>query len=78
MADFEPILTARWGQPEAVTIDGYLRSGGYQGLKKALGMSPEDVIEEVKSSGLRGRGGQASPPGSSGRSSPRTPASPST
>src|SRR5438093_2885530 len=63
MAEFEPILTARWGDPEAVTIEGYERSGGYQALRKALSMGPEGVIEEVKSSGLRGRGGAGFPTG---------------
>ena len=63
MAEFEPILTARWGDPEAPGIDRYLATGGYQGLKRALGMSPPDVIEEVKSSGLRGRGGAGFPTG---------------
>ena len=53
----EPVLTARWSDPEVLSIDGYRRSGGYEALKKALGMSPADVIEEVKGSGLRGRGG---------------------
>jgi NADH-quinone oxidoreductase subunit F len=63
MAEFEPVLTARWGDDEAVSIDGYLKAGGYQGLKKALSMSPGDVIEEVQSSGLRGRGGAGFPTG---------------
>ncbi|MGH2573859.1 MAG: NADH-quinone oxidoreductase subunit NuoF [Actinomycetota bacterium] len=63
MAEFEPVLTARWGNDEAVSIDGYLKAGGYQGLKKALSMSPGDVIEEVQSSGLRGRGGAGFPTG---------------
>jgi NADH-quinone oxidoreductase subunit F len=59
----EPVLTARWGSPDAVTIDGYRRAGGYAALEKALGMAPADVIEEVKSSGLRGRGGAGFPTG---------------
>jgi NADH-quinone oxidoreductase subunit F len=62
-ADFEPVLTARWKDEAASSIDGYLRTGGYRGLKKALAMSPDDVIEEVKSSGLRGRGGAGFPTG---------------
>src|SRR5207245_7084595 len=63
MTEFEPVLTARWADPEAATIDGYLAAGGYHGLAKALAMDPTDVIEEVKSSGLRGRGGAGFPKG---------------
>src|SRR5207249_2887774 len=60
---FEPVLTARWGDPEAVGIDGYLRTGGYQGVRKALAMDPDAVIGEGKASGLRGRGGAGFPTG---------------
>jgi NADH-quinone oxidoreductase subunit F len=63
MAEFEPVLTARWGNHEARSIDGYLRTGGYRALRKALAMDPADVIEEVKTSGLRGRGGAGFPTG---------------
>ena len=38
-------------------LDCYLKDGGYKDLKKALKMKPEDLVEEVKKSGLRGRGG---------------------
>ena len=41
----------------ATDIDDYVLHGGYSGLAKSLAMSPEDVIERVKASGLRGRGG---------------------
>lgn len=43
------------------TIDGYLASGGYEAFRKALAMGPDAVQEEVKVSGLRGRGGAGFP-----------------
>ena len=42
-------------------INHYIARGGYEGLNKALQMEPEQVIEEVKASGLRGRGGAGFP-----------------
>ncbi|HEX2645411.1 MAG TPA: NADH-quinone oxidoreductase subunit F, partial [Thermoanaerobaculia bacterium] len=54
---FEPVLTRNVGNPDALTVRGYRKSGGYEGLEKALKMEPDAVIEEVKKSGLRGRGG---------------------
>lgn len=51
------VLTSRFGIPNSVSIDVYLANAGYQGLRKALQMKPEEVINEVKKSGLRGRGG---------------------
>jgi NADH-quinone oxidoreductase subunit F len=49
---------------QALGLQGYERSGGYQGLRKALrGMTPQSVQEEVKASGLRGRGGAGFPTG---------------
>jgi NADH-quinone oxidoreductase subunit F/NADP-reducing hydrogenase subunit HndC len=44
-------------------IDDYLKIGGYAGIRKALAMSQKEVIEEVKLSGLRGRGGAGFPTG---------------
>jgi len=44
-------------------IDYYIANGGYKGLRKALEMKPEDVIDEVKKSNLRGRGGACFPTG---------------
>ncbi len=40
-----------------LTLKEYEKTGGYQGLRKALQMSPKEVMEEVKASNLRGRGG---------------------
>lgn len=49
---------------QALSLQGYERSGGYQGLRKALReMTPQKVQEEVKKSGLRGRGGAGFPTG---------------
>ena len=45
------------GEMDAVGIDDYLIGGGYSGLARALSISPDDVIEDVRASGLRGRGG---------------------
>src|SRR6266508_5257663 len=57
------ILTAWWAEPETVWITRYVQTGGYKGLRKALTMAPQEVIEEVKASGLRGRGGAGFPTG---------------
>ena len=51
------------GRISPVDFDDYTANGGYEGLKKALTMKPEEVIEEVKISGLRGRGGGGFPTG---------------
>ncbi|ANH82356.1 NADH oxidoreductase (quinone) subunit F [Niabella ginsenosidivorans] len=44
-------------------FDTYRKNGGYRSVEKALKMAPEDVVEEVKKSGLRGRGGAGFPTG---------------
>ncbi|MGB3565324.1 MAG: NADH-quinone oxidoreductase subunit F, partial [Thermoanaerobaculia bacterium] len=60
---FEPVLTRNLGNPDALTVAGYRANGGYEALAKGLEMEPDEVIEEVKKSGLRGRGGAGFPAG---------------
>ncbi len=57
------ILLRNCGYTDPSNIDHYIANGGYRGLKRALEMDPESVIEEVKRSGLRGRGGAGFPTG---------------
>jgi NADH-quinone oxidoreductase subunit F len=57
------ILSARWDRPDGNTLDGYLATGGYEALRKALSMQPDDIIEIVKEANLRGRGGAGFPAG---------------
>ena len=51
------------GTLDALGINEYILSGGYSGLARALSMSPDEVIEDVLASGLRGRGGAYFPAG---------------
>lgn len=59
----EPILTAHVRERNSFTLDFYLRHQGYEGLRRALGMPRDEVIETVKQAGLRGRGGAGFPTG---------------
>jgi len=60
---FQPVLTRNAGKPEVHSVSGYRDTGGYEALRKALALEPSAVIEEVKRSGLRGRGGAGFPAG---------------
>ena len=57
------LLTEHYDKDEFIGLDGYKKLGGYAVLKKAFSMKPEQIIDEVKASGLRGRGGAGFPTG---------------
>ena len=57
------ILTSRLGRDDSHTLAGYLATGGYEGLRKALSMTPEAVAAEVDAVSLLGRGGAGFPAG---------------
>lgn len=61
-------------RPDQAELDAYVARGGYQGLRRALGMAPGAVIEEIEKSGLRGRGGAGFPTGRKWKFIPQDPA----
>lgn len=70
------ILSEYFGDPEARTLAGWREHGGYRALEKALQMAPDAVTEEVKASGLRGRGGAGFPTGLKWSFMPKEPTKP--
>jgi NADH-quinone oxidoreductase subunit F len=61
------ILLENIGRIDPEDIDHYIARGGYEALAKALQMSPEDIVEEIRESALRGRGGAGLPTGDPAR-----------
>jgi NADH-quinone oxidoreductase subunit F len=59
----QPIVTARYGLHESWTMRTYLQNGGYEGLRKALSMRREELVEQVTAATLLGRGGAGFPAG---------------
>ncbi len=57
------VLSRRFGLPDSASLGTYLATEGYQAFLKAARMKPDEIIEEVKASNLRGRGGAGFPAG---------------
>ncbi len=66
------IVSKNFGLESSETLDVYLANGGFKAFKKAKEMTPEAIIEEVKASSLRGRGGAGFPTGLKWSFVPRT------
>src|SRR6202163_933582 len=72
--NYVPVLLTHPGRVGPVSLDDYQAEDGYAGWRKALtAMTPEQVVEEVKASGLRGRGGAGFPTGSKWGFIPKSP-----
>jgi NADH-quinone oxidoreductase subunit F len=61
--ELTPALTAHWDEADSFTLAAYRRDGGYEALPIALAMEPDQVIQTLKDSVLRGRGGAGFPTG---------------
>ncbi|HXJ39496.1 MAG TPA: NADH-quinone oxidoreductase subunit L, partial [Bryobacteraceae bacterium] len=67
-----PVLTRRFRLPNSQSIETYLANDGYKAFEKAIGMTQDEIIGEVKTSILRGRGGAGFPTGMKWGFVPRT------
>ncbi|MDR5867641.1 formate dehydrogenase beta subunit [Halomonas koreensis] len=63
LARQQRLTFARIGVTDPLSIADYLAHDGFRGLERALDLTDQDIVEEVKASGLRGRGGAAFPTG---------------
>ncbi|MDP9892552.1 formate dehydrogenase iron-sulfur subunit [Variovorax boronicumulans] len=70
----ERLTFARMGITDPVSVSDYEAHEGYAGLRRALGLKPEEVVQQVLDSGLRGRGGAAFPAGIKWKTVMATPA----
>src|SRR5258708_18262620 len=66
------IVSKRFGLPNSASLDTYLASDGFKAFFKAMEMTPEQIVDEVKASALRGRGGAGFPAGMKWSFVPRT------
>ena len=56
MIEEKKVLTRHNGDSEMEKVENYIKDGGFEGLKNAFERQPEEIVEEVKKSFLRGRG----------------------
>jgi NADH-quinone oxidoreductase subunit F len=70
------VISKYLGDPTQRRLDTYVARGGYEALKKAFSVSPAEVIDVVKASGLRGRGGAGFPTGLKWSFMPKEPTKP--
>lgn len=63
LASQERLTFARMGVTDPLSLSDFESHGGWAGLRRAVGMTPQDLVDEVLASGLRGRGGAAFPAG---------------